>query len=118
MIKFNLKSSLLTAMAVLSGLAMFSQGVCTQFSYYYADITYPNGGEQTDLYTVQLDGENAILSPIGTLDVGVHIAYNTGNGLLYAINDNTGEISIVDAITGELISTTDVNQNVGKVTTA
>jgi WD40 repeat protein len=118
MIKFNFKYSFLTAMAVLSGLAMFSQGVCTQFSYYYADITYPNGGEQTDLYTVQLEGENAILSPIGTLDVGVHIAYNTGNGFLYAINDNTGEISIVDPITGELISTTDVSQNVGKVTTA
>jgi WD40 repeat protein len=118
MVKFNFKNSFLTAMAVLSGLAMFSQGVCTQFSYYYADVTYPNGGEQTDLYTVQLEGENAILSPIGTLDVGVHIAYNTGNGFLYAINDNTGEISIVDPITGELISTTDVSQNVGKVTTA
>jgi WD40 repeat protein len=118
MTNFNLKSSFLTALAVISGIAMFGQGVCTQFSYYYADITYPNGGEQTDLYTVQLDGENAILTPIGTLDVGVHIAYNTDNGLLYAINDNNGEISIVDAITGELISTTDVNQNVGKVTTA
>lgn len=118
MIKFNFKKPILTAFAVLSGFAMFSQGVCTQFSYYYADITYPNGGEQTDLYTVQLDGSNAILSPIGTLDVGVHIAFNTGNGLIYAINDNTGEISIVDPGTGELLSTTDVNQNVGKVTTA
>lgn len=105
-------------MAILSGLTMFSQGVCTQFSYYYADITYPNGGEQTDLYSVQLDGENAILSPIGSLEVGVHIAFNTENGLLYAINDNTGEISIVDPITGDLISTTEVSLNVGKVTTA
>ncbi|MGB6035725.1 MAG: T9SS type A sorting domain-containing protein [Cryomorphaceae bacterium] len=118
MTNFNFKSSVLTALALLSGLAMFSQGVCTQFSYYYADITYPNGGEQTDLYTVQLDGANAVLSPIGSLDVGVHIAFNTENGLLYAIDDNTGDISIVDPITGELISTTDVSLNVGKVTTA
>lgn len=118
MIKFNLKSSLLTAITILSGFALFAQGVCTQFTYYYADITYPNGGEQTDLYTVQLDGDNAILSPIGSLDVGVHIAYNTQNQLLYAIDDNTGEISIVDPITGSLISTTDVSLNVGKVTTA
>jgi len=118
MIKFNLKSTFLATVAVLSGLTMLGQGVCTQFSYYYADITYPNGGEQTDLYTVQLDGEDAILSPIGSIDVGVHIAYNTGDQLLYAVNDNTGEISIVDPITGDVISTTDVNLNVGKVTTA
>ena len=118
MINFNLKSFFLTALTLVSGLAMFSQGVCTQFTYYYADITYPNGGEQTDLYTIQLDGNDAIMTSIGTLDVGVHIAFNTENGLLYAVDDNTGEVSIVDPSTGAIISTTDTDQNVGKVTTA
>lgn len=118
MIKFNLKNSFLTGLAILSGLGIFAQGVCTQFSYFYADITYPNGGEQTDLYTVELDGDNAILNPISSLEFGVHIAYNTGDGLLYAINDNNGEISVVDPITGELISTRGTDENVGKVTTA
>ena len=115
---FNLKKGLLTAFTLLTGLTAFTQGVCTQYSYYYADITYPNGGEQTDLYNLELQGDDAIMSHIMTIDVGVHIAYNVTDGLIYAADDNTGDIRVIDPITGEVLSTKGVNQNVGKVTTA
>lgn len=119
MTKFNMTKGMLTAFAFLSAVTLFAQGVCTQFTYYYADITYPNGGELTTIYDVQLTDSNAVMTPvIEGIEFGVHIAFHNENGLIYAVNDDTGEISILDPMTGELLSTRAVDQSVGHVTTA
>ncbi|MFK7784057.1 MAG: T9SS type A sorting domain-containing protein [Crocinitomicaceae bacterium] len=113
--KFNFKNSLLTAFALLSGLVVFSQGVCTQFSYYYADINYPaSGGTETDIYSVSLEGENAILTPIvEDLGYAAHIAYNEMNGLIYVVNGNNGAISTLDPSTFALSEAESVSPSVG-----
>src|SRR6056297_2835295 len=103
MTNFNFKKGMLTALTFLSGMTLFAQGVCTQFSYFYADINYPQTGKQTDIYSVALDDETATLSPImEDLDFGAHIAYNTTNKLIYIVNDGNGAISTLDPITAEL----------------
>jgi streptogramin lyase len=119
MINFNLKKSMLTAFTFLSGVSLIAQGVCTEYSYYYADINYPNSGKQTDIYSVVLDGNDAILSPVVLdLDFGAHIAYNTANNLIYVVNDANGAISILDPITNVLSAPVSVDMNISNVTTA
>jgi len=115
--KFNLKQGLLTAFLCATSVS-FGQGVCNQFSYFYADITYPDGGEQTDIYDVELSGNDANLNLITSINFGVHIAFNESNGLLYAVNDNNGEISIIDPSTGILNAPTPIDQSISSLTTA
>jgi streptogramin lyase len=115
MTNFNLRKGMLTAFAFLSGMTLFAQGVCTQFSYFYADINYPaSGGTQTDIYSVSLDGEEAILSPIlENLDYAAHIAYDEASKLIYVVNGNNGSISTLDPITLEHSDAVSVNPGVG-----
>jgi len=115
MINFNFKRGLLTAFAFLSGMTLFAQGVCTQFSYFYADINYPaSGGTQTDIYSVSLEGEDAILTPIlEDLDYAAHIAYDEASNLIYVVNGSNGSISTLDPITLEHSDAVSVSPSVG-----
>jgi WD40 repeat protein len=116
---FNLKKFMLVGLSLFAGVALFGQGVCTQFNYYYADINYPSSGKQTDIYEVALDGDDAIMTPIiEDLAFGAHIAYDEASGLLYVVNDQNGEIRILDPETGDITEPISVNINVSGVTTA
>lgn len=116
---FNLKKSMLTAFTFLSGMSLIAQGVCTEYSYYYADINYPNSVKQTDIYSVVLDGDDAVLSPVVLdLDFGAHIAYNTANNLIYIVNDANGAIRTLDPVTNLLSDEVSVDMNISNVTTA
>lgn len=115
MIKIDMKKGMLTAFTLLTGMTLLAQGVCTEFSYFYADINYPaSGGAQTDIYSVSLEGEDAILSPIvEDLDYTAHIAYNQANGLVYLVNGDNGAISTLDPLTFILSDAVSVSPNVG-----
>ncbi len=110
-----MKRSLLTAFTFLSGMTLLAQGVCTNFSYYYADINYPASGEtETDIYSVSLEGGDAILSAIvEDIPNAAHIAYNEMNGLIYVVNGNNGSISTLDPSTGILSGEVSVSPSVG-----
>ncbi|MGB6035351.1 MAG: T9SS type A sorting domain-containing protein [Cryomorphaceae bacterium] len=115
MTNFNFKKGMLTAFTFLSGMTLLAQGVCTQFSYFYADINYPaSGGTQTDIYSVSLEGEDAILTPIlEDLDYAAHIAYDEMSKLIYVVNGNNGSISTLDPITLEHSDAVSVSPSVG-----
>lgn len=115
MTNFNFKKGMLTALTFLTGMTLFSQGVCTQFSYFYADINYPaSGGTQTDIYSVSIEDDNAVLSPIvEDLEYAAHIAYNETNGLIYVVNGSNGSISTLDPSTFTLSDAVSVSPSVG-----
>ncbi|MCZ4410491.1 T9SS type A sorting domain-containing protein [Cryomorphaceae bacterium 1068] len=115
MIKIDMKKGMLTAFTFLSGMTLLAQGVCTNFSYYYADINYPaSGGTETDIYSVSLEGEDAILSAIvEDIPNAAHIAYNEMNGLIYVVNGTNGSISTLDPSTGVLSEEVSVSPSVG-----
>ncbi|MEM9052514.1 MAG: hypothetical protein AAGC47_10715, partial [Bacteroidota bacterium] len=119
MLKFDSKKFLFSALGLLAGIAIFGQGVCTQFSYYYADINYPGSGTQTDIYSVSLSGTDAILTPIvEDLDLSVHLAFNEESQLLYLVSTGNGDIRTLDPITGVVSDAVPVDLSIGGVTTA
>ncbi|HKL39861.1 MAG TPA: hypothetical protein VJ894_04235, partial [Cryomorphaceae bacterium] len=115
MTNFNFKKGMLTALTFLTGMTLFSQGVCTQFSYFYADINYPaSGGTQTDIYSVSIEDDSAVLSPIvEDLEYAAHIAYNETNGLIYVVNGSNGSVSTLDPSTFTLSDAVSVSPSVG-----
>lgn len=100
-LQFN--RGLLFLVALLSSVTLFAQSVCNQFDYFYADITYPTSGIQTDIYSVAFTGGDAVLSPIiEDLPYGAHIAFNINNGLIYVVEDGNGDIRTLDPVLGTL----------------
>ena len=101
--KFYLNRGLLFITALFASAAMLAQPVCNQFDYYYADITYPPSGKQTDIYSVSFVDGNADLTPIvQDLPYGAHIAFNANDGLLYLVNDANAKVRTLDPVTAEL----------------
>ena len=118
MLKYNLKQFLGITLGLLTGLSAFGQGVCTQFSYYYADINYPDSGTQTDIYSLSLSGSDAILTPIvEDLDLSVHLAFNEDSQLLYLVSTGNGDIRTLDPLTGEVSEAIPVDLSISGVTT-
>jgi hypothetical protein len=115
---FNFKNGLLTATILLTGLSAFGQEVCTQFSYYYSNIV----GETSTIYGVTLDeeAETALLSELVFFENNsLHIAYNEQENLIYAIDDASQEIILIDPATMDTVgSPRPTSQNIGKVTAA
>lgn len=119
MIKYFLNRGLILMAALFSSVAMLAQPVCNQFDYYYADITNPSSGKQTDIYAVSFGGGDAILTPIAQdLPYGAHIAFNQDNKLIYVVDESNGDIRTLDPITGVISLATPPSISLTKVTTA
>jgi outer membrane protein assembly factor BamB len=66
---------------------------CQDWVVYYADIA-DNG--VTDIYSVEITGDEAVLSLIATSDIEVHIAYNDFDKLIYAVSNQDGSYRTLD----------------------
>lgn len=76
--------------------AVYAQGGCNDFRYYYADIA--NSGA-TDIYEVTLTGAgDADLVLIAQSAEEVHIALSEATKLLYLVRKSDGAISIIDPL--------------------
>ncbi len=119
MSNFYFNRGLLFIAALLSSVAMLAQPVCNQFDYYYADITDPPSGRQTDIYAVSFTGGDAVLTPIAEdLPYSAHIAFNSNNGLIYVVDDASADIRTLDPVTGVVSAAISPAISLSQVTTA
>jgi hypothetical protein len=70
---------------------------CENYVYYLSN-TLSDG--TTNIYEVELDGNEAQLALIGTSEYEVHLAYNEDNGLIYAVRKLDGSYRVFDPLTG------------------
>lgn len=90
---------------------------CETYTYYLSDIpldTTPQGLKPTDIYGVSLNGSNAELTLLYTVDQAAHIAFDQSNQTLYLFtplaNGNTGVIPF-DVTTNTAGATVDLGNN-------
>ena len=89
---------------------------CEDYEYYLADILEDG---TTNIYEVDLNGNDAELTLKGTSEIEVHIALNEDNGLIYAVSKadgsyrtfnpetgNFGTVEILDTEVSEIIGAT------------
>lgn len=100
---FNTTQILLFVATLFSGVSLIAQPACNQFNYFYADISYPSSGKQTDIYSVNFETGVADLTSLSEdLPYGGHVAYNEIEKLIYIVNDNDGSVQTLDPSTGDL----------------
>lgn len=91
---------LLCIIALFLSVSLQAQTICTQFDYYYANITGSVGAFTTDVYSVGLSGGDAVLTAVSLgLPYEAHIAFNEANGLLYLVHRD-GAVTTLDPSTG------------------
>ncbi len=77
--------------AMTFGLSAQSQ--CDNHRIFLADILE---NDVTDIYEVNLDNGNAIMTHLATSEIEVHIAYNQTNNLIYAVHKEDGSYRTLD----------------------
>ena len=70
---------------------------CENYVYYLSN-TLSDG--TTNIYEVELDGNEAQLALIGTSEYEVAIAYDEVSGLIYAVSKQDGSYRVFDPVTG------------------
>ena len=71
---------------------------CENFTYYLADHAAADG--ISTIYGVTLSGGVATMDSIATSDIEVHIAFNAGDNMIYAVSKHTNSYRVLDPIFG------------------
>lgn len=91
----NIRTTLLAALSLL-----FSTAVMAQCTYFYADLKYGGPNENTDIFTVTLNGTDAELDLVVSANGLFHIAYDADNELLYLFHEKDSYFTTYDVNTG------------------
>ncbi len=87
-----------------------------EFVYYLSDHDSNDG--IADIYGVTLSGGIATMNLIATSDIEVHIAYNAGQKLIYAISKHNNSYRTLDPANGDWGIEVPLGQDLGEVTAA
>lgn len=75
--------------------------------YYFSHPSDANAPKMTHLYGLDLSSGNGVLTLLDSFaDATLHGALNSTDGLLYAIEERTGDLFVIDPTNGSLISRT------------
>jgi len=89
---------------------------CDNFSFYLADS--PVGAGSSDIYGAQINGGNAELDYLASVDYQAHLAFNENAGELYIVNRNNGSFETYDINSGTLVGPTTLNPALQNVASA
>jgi hypothetical protein len=91
-------------------------GDCAEFRYFLADA--PVGATSSDIYGVEIAGENAELTYLTTVDYQAHLGFDEASKQLYVVNRNNGAFEVLDINTSTLTGPVALSSNLPNVAAA
>ncbi len=114
--KKMLYNVLIGALTIVSAEAYAQEPACQNFQYYLADS--PQGTSTSDIYGVVLNGGNADLTYLTTVNYQAHLAFNEETKVLYIVNRNNGAFESFDVPNNTITGPTALSSSLPNVAAA